>query len=135
MPKNKDRDPNERKDYLFNIRLSPAFREAFESMCKIHQAKSYAEYLRGLIYLDALLASGHADLLDKPAWVTRDYGALIRRESEDLKRARDQAVHAHLEETSSQLHTALSTIIADAPSSALEKVAEILTQYAGRYAK
>jgi hypothetical protein len=31
-----------------------------------------------LIYLDALLATGDADLLDKPAWVTRDYGELVR---------------------------------------------------------
>jgi len=60
------------------FRLSPQFREAVETLSSTHKTKNLSEYFRGLIYLDALLATGDADLLDKPAWVTRDYGDLIR---------------------------------------------------------
>jgi hypothetical protein len=118
-----------------SLRLSPEFKQAAESLSEIHQAKNLSDYFRGLIFIDALLASGLSDLLDRPAWVTKDYGGLIRRETESLRAERRLTREKVGEETSSQLHTALSTILADAPKTVVEKVVELLTQNAGKYAR
>ena len=76
------------KDTTTCFRLTPEFREAIETLSSTHKTKTLSEYFRGLIYLDALLASGNAGLLDKPAWVTRDYGELVREHSKKAKRAK-----------------------------------------------
>lgn len=67
-----------KRDITAPVRLTPEFRQAVKTLPETHKAKNASEYFRGLIYLDALLATGDADLLDKPAWVTRDYGELAR---------------------------------------------------------
>ena len=74
-----------KKTGLTSFRLSPEFRQAAETLAEAHGVSNLSQYWRGLIYLDALLASGETDLLDKPAWVTRDYGDLIRNARELFK--------------------------------------------------
>jgi hypothetical protein len=76
-----------KKTGLTSFRLSPEFRQAAETLAEVHGVTNLSQYWRGLIYLDALLASGETDLLDKPAWVTRDYGELIRNARELFKSA------------------------------------------------
>jgi hypothetical protein len=67
-----------KKSDLTSFRLSTEFRKAVDSLVKQHGARSLSEYFRGLIYLDATLSGEETDGLDKPAWVTRSYGKLIR---------------------------------------------------------
>jgi hypothetical protein len=61
-----------------SFRLSVAFRKVVDALTEEHDARSLSEYFRGLIYLDATLSGEETDALDKPAWVTRSYGKLIR---------------------------------------------------------
>jgi hypothetical protein len=67
-----------KKTDLTSFRLSPDFRKVADALLKDHDARSLSEYIRGLIYLDATLSGEETDSLDKPAWVTRTYGKLIR---------------------------------------------------------
>jgi len=81
-----------RQSDLTSLRLSDEFREAARSLAELHGAKNQSDYFRGLIYLDAVLASAETDMLDKPAWVTRSYGKLIRHIVDFLKEELRQRV-------------------------------------------
>lgn len=116
-----------KKTDLVSFRLSPAFQEAIDVLRAAHGAKNQSEYFRGLIYLDAIMASGIADLLDKPAWVTRDYGDLIR----GAAARSSQRVSS---ETREQLQTALDIILREAPSEVIRSVSRILGDKAKRFA-
>ena len=71
-----------KKTDMTSFRLSADFRKAADSLLKDHDARNLSEYIRGLIYLDATLSGKETDGLDKPAWVTRTYGKLIRSASQ-----------------------------------------------------
>jgi hypothetical protein len=71
-----------KKSDLTSFRLSAEFRKVADSLTKQHGARTLSEYFRGLIYLDATLSGEETDALDKPAWVTRSYGKLIRSTSQ-----------------------------------------------------
>lgn len=69
-----------KKTDMTSFRLSADFRKTADALLKDHDARNLSEYIRGLIYLDAALSGKETDSLDKPSWVTRTYGKLIRRE-------------------------------------------------------
>jgi hypothetical protein len=69
---------SEKKTDLTSFRLSQEFREAVRFLAQAHKAKSMSDYFRGLIYMDALLSGLGTDTLDKPGWVTRDYGKFLK---------------------------------------------------------
>lgn len=63
---------------VITFRLSEEFRKVASALEVKHGARNRSDYFRGLVYLDATLAGAETDVLDKPAWVTRTYGKLIR---------------------------------------------------------
>lgn len=71
-------DKTNKKTDMTAFRLTEDFRIAAKDLKGTHKAKSMTDYFRGLIYLDALLAGYGTDSLDKPSWVTKDYGGLIK---------------------------------------------------------
>lgn len=66
-----------KKTTLTSFRLSVEFRKTADALLKHHQSRSLSEYIRGLIYLDAVLSKTNTDNIDKPAWMTRSYSKLI----------------------------------------------------------
>jgi hypothetical protein len=87
-----------KKSDITSFRLSPAFREAIDVLVGAHGARNLSEYFRGLIYLDAALTSGDTDPLDKPAWVTRDYGKWLRKTVVPSSHSPEQPGHVTKEE-------------------------------------
>lgn len=62
-----------------SMRLADDTRSKVHELITKHGAKGFADYFRGLLYLDAALSGRNTDAFDRPAWVGRAYGELMRR--------------------------------------------------------
>lgn len=68
---------------LSPVRVDERVAAAIDELMAAHGGKSkldFAEYVRGLIYIDALLSGALAEDADIPHWVRRSYPQLLRRD-------------------------------------------------------